>query len=189
VSIRFITTLAGSARLSLIRNGHIVAGSGRPVRRGQTARIGVRRRLTAGIYDARVVVSGRHGVAGAGVGVAVGPLSLPTAKRLAPYLESDPQDPEYITGPCRRFTALRIDCQHRSASATGNVECDQIVSVSIDSSGLPARRYYGRSGGDCGGFRIRPQFSTNVEDFWPPFNQLGVQPAPALPFAARARAF
>jgi hypothetical protein len=143
--------------------------------------IAVLRPLAAGTYDVRLTVRRRRTVAASEVGVLVGRLRVRTAQRLmrGPPDWRFPPDPETYYRHCRRFGALRIDCQALSPGESGNLECDANVSVTVDLSGLPVERLYHQDDLNCGDFQTNPVFDTYPIRFWP-FSQLGVEPAPVL---------
>jgi hypothetical protein len=186
VTLRFYSTITGTARLSLVRNGQTLLSQSTIVQHPGAGEIAAHHALPPGVYDARLLVRGRRGAAGSELGLTIGPLPFHTARRLmkgpADWLfPPNRDDVPYSYRPCRRFGPQRIDCKQFSPGESGNRQCDVILSVSVDGSGLPTLQGYGGTGYDCTDFQPNPTWQLNTENAWPPWNRLTLEPAPLLP--------
>jgi hypothetical protein len=167
------TAIAGRSRATLVGDAG-TPGSGtvrfrRPRRRGV-----IRLELTLG--DAGGTL------AGASVGVLVGPLSRKIALAAVNRFYADTNTGSRTSGPCRRYTARRVDCAATyTDEADGSLHCSDVHSVNVGHDGLARFREY-----RCGGqrrhwFKRRPRWhAADAMGRYPPFDRRNVTPAPLL---------
>jgi hypothetical protein len=175
VAASFATTVAGRAKLRIVRGGRVLAFASKRARPGRN-RIRVHRRLAPGVYRLRLRVGNAGGaIAHEWVAALVGRLTAGTARRAATRYMEWIEDPNF--GRCQRFSTRRIDCVSHAYGYT----CFEVHAIAVESSGLVGFRRYGCRDEDRTPFRRRPRWtfdglSNRIP--YPPFHRPGTGPAP-----------
>jgi hypothetical protein len=180
VQVNFVSTLAGGARVELLRGRTVVAFTDAVIGAGWHV-IDVARPAGSGVLDVRLTVRSDRAAAAAEIGIHLGEVTVATARSALRRFFEQTLSTAVRLGECRRFSAVRVDCVRIDRAPTGRTSCAAVLSLQVRASGLAGFRVYDCSRAAQRPFRRAPRWNTaEWAQRWPPPLRLGVMPAPLL---------